>query len=94
MNEITVIENLDGLNLEELNLSQNQITRITGLGNLSRLRQLDLSKNHIRHLTGLEKINSLRFLNLALNSVVKVFQLQFIERLALLTELDFSFNPI
>jgi hypothetical protein len=33
-------------------------------------------------------------LNLSLNNIVKVLQLQWIERLALLTELDFSFNPI
>ena len=58
------------------------------------LKTLDLSKNHIEHLVGLQNIDSLRFLNLSLNNIVKVLQLQFIERLGLLTELDFSFNPI
>ena len=33
-------------------------------------------------------------MNLSLNNIVKVLQLQFIERLSLLTDLDFSFNPI
>ena len=36
----------------------------------------------------------MRFLNLSLNNIVKVMQLQFIERLNLLTELDLSYNPI
>ena len=58
------------------------------------LKTLDLSKNHIEYLVGLQNIDSLRFLNLSLNNIVKVLQLQFIERLGLLTELDFSFNPI
>ena len=53
-----------------------------------------MSKNHIRYLAGLQDIASLRFLNLSLNNIVKVLQLQYIERSALLTELDFSFNPI
>jgi len=93
-NAIVLIENLDGLNLEELNLSQNNISKISGLGKLPNLKELDLSKNHIQHLVGLQNIESLRFLNLSLNNIVKVLQLQFIERLNLLTELDFSFNPI
>ena len=58
------------------------------------LKELDLSKNLIEKLPGLEGIKSLRFLNLSLNKVVKILQLQFIEQLNLLTELDFSFNPI
>ena len=94
MNQIEKIQNLDGLNLEDLNLSQNQIGKITGLSNLPYLKELDLSKNHIRFLAGLQNIDSLRFLNLALNNIVKVLQFQYIERLNLLTELDFSFNPV
>ena len=93
-NEIEKIENLDDLNLEELNLSQNKLKKIQGLSKLCCLKDLDLSKNHIMHLIGLENIQSLRILNLSLNNIVKVSQLQFIERLNLLTELDFSFNPI
>jgi len=93
-NSIVDIENLDGLYLEELNLSQNEIKKISGLSQLVCLKELDLSKNHIQHLMGLQNIESLRFLNLSLNNIVKVLQLQFIERLNLLTELDFSFNPI
>ena len=93
-NNITKIENLDGLNLEELNLAHNQIGKVTGLSKLCCLKELDLSKNHIRYLGGMKDIVSLRFLNMSLNNIVKVIQLQHIERLNLLTELDFSFNPI
>lgn len=61
---------------------------------MPRLKDLDLSKNHIRHLAGLQSIESLRFLNLSLNNIVKVGQFAYIERLNLLTELDFCFNPV
>jgi len=50
---IEKIQNLDNLDLEELNLSQNQIGKITGLSKLKSLKELDLSKNHIQHLAGL-----------------------------------------
>ena len=50
--------------------------------------------NHIKYLEGLQDISTLRFLNLSLNNVVKVRQLHYIKQLDLLTELDFSFNPI
>ena len=33
-------------------------------------------------------------MNLALNNIIKVTQFQYIEHLNLLTELDFSFNPV
>lgn len=56
-NQISVIENLNGLNLEELFLADNQIRKITGLDKLSLLRRLDLSKNSIKKLLGLEPID-------------------------------------
>ena len=77
-----------------LSLAQNQIRKITGLANLPVLRQLDLSKNHIQQLVGLQWVESLRHLDLSLNNVLKVLQLRYIENLALLTELDLSFNPV
>ena len=55
-NNIKKIENMDGLNLEELCLSNNSITKISGLSNLPCLRELDISKNAIRHLVGLQDI--------------------------------------
>ena len=93
-NKISKIENLDDMWLEELNIAENLITKITGLSKLKVLRELDLSENHIVKLNGLQSINSLRFLNLSLNKIEKVLQLQYIEQLTLLTDIDFCFNPI
>lgn len=93
-NCISQIENLDDMWLEELDLSENRISKITGLTKLKVLQKLNLSKNNIVRLNGLQTISSLRFLNLSLNSVEKILQLQFIESLTQLTELDFCFNPI
>lgn len=48
------IENLDGLrNLEELNLSYNQISRIENLSGLIRLRDLNLADNNIKKIENL-----------------------------------------
>jgi len=52
-NKITKIENLDDMWLEELNIAENFITKITGLNKLKVLRELDLSKNRIVKLGGL-----------------------------------------
>ena len=93
-NKISKIENLDDLNIEELSLAHNNLTRITGLSKLPYLRELDLAKNKIVKLKGLQTVNTLRFLNLSLNSVEKILQLNYIELLPLLTELDFCYNPI
>lgn len=93
-NKIDQIENLDGLWIEELFLSDNNVCKISGLDNLKVLRTIDLSKNEIVKLRGLEKIETLRFLNLSLNKIKKVLQLRYIEMLPLLTELDMCFNPI
>ena len=66
-NFISKIENLDYIHIEELYISDNRLTKITGLSLLPNLRTLDLSKNEITFLKGLENIDNLRFLNLALN---------------------------
>jgi len=71
-NEISRIENIDDMWIEELYISQNKLHKITGLSKLLVLRTLDLSKNQIVKLRGLETIESLRFLTLALNSIEKV----------------------
>ena len=71
-NSVDMIENLNGLLIEELYLSANRLKVITGLNNLPVLKTLDLSKNAISKLRGLEGVESLRFLNLSLNSISKV----------------------
>ena len=93
-NQISKIENLDNLWIEELYLSANQLTMIEGLTTLPVLRSLDLSKNSISSLRGLETIESLKFLNLSLNNISKISQLQNIRELPLLTDVDLCVNPI
>jgi Leucine-rich repeat (LRR) protein len=45
--------------LEELYLSQNDLTCISGLGSNTRLRTLDVSNNRIAHLTNLRHLEQL-----------------------------------
>ena len=71
-NQISKIENLPNLWIEELFISANKLTSIEGLESLPVLRTLDLSKNQISKLKGLETIESLKFLNLNLNNIQKV----------------------
>ena len=66
-NLISKIENIDYMLIEELYVSDNRLTKITGVAFLPNLRTLDLSKNQIVFLRGLENIDNLRFLNLSLN---------------------------
>lgn len=93
-NKIKRIENLPNLWIEELFISANELSIVEGLTTLPVLRTLDLSKNHISKLRGLETIESLKFLNLSLNNIQKINQLKYIENLQLLTEVDFSVNPV
>ena len=44
-NQVSRIENLENMWLEEIFISANNLTEITGLDLLPRLRTLDLSKN-------------------------------------------------
>ena len=56
-NNISVIENLDGLkHLKHLDLSSNHITRMQGLGGLKSLKTLNLSCNALQIVEGLENL--------------------------------------
>ena len=50
------------INLTELNLSDNVLQRIEGLGTLARLRKLTLTSNRIARVEGLEGLQSLEHL--------------------------------
>ena len=93
-NTIRFIENMDCINIEDLDLSQNILSSITGLEQLKFLTSLDLSRNKIKRLKGLEENEYLRVLNMSGNLISKNKQLVYIENLPLLTELDLCFNPI
>ncbi|PTT69500.1 MULTISPECIES: leucine-rich repeat domain-containing protein [unclassified Chryseobacterium] len=60
---VIAFENL--LNLEELDLSRCEISRISKLDHLINLKTLDLAENYIESLKGLEKLKNLERLNLS-----------------------------
>ena len=71
--KIMDIEGLDLLtNLEDLNLSHNDISEINGLNNLIKSRNLNLSHNKISKIENLENLTELRSLNLGFNKIEKL----------------------
>jgi len=93
-NEIEVIENLDGLNLQKLNLMNNRIKLITGLDNLPNLIELNISKNQISRLKGLQSLVNLRYLYLSSNLISRAKQVAYISELTFLTDVDFCYNDV
>lgn len=59
-------------NLKSLHLSGNNITRISGLEYLSKLRCLYIQSNHITKIEGLESTLELRILDLSSNSIQRI----------------------
>lgn len=81
--------------LEYLSLSENKLSHLrTGFQGLQLLRVLDLSHNRIKSLRGLEDLISLMKLNLSSNLIEKINQCEYLEDLSLLSDLDFTDNPI
>jgi hypothetical protein len=81
--------------LEVLSLSANMLSHLrTGFLNLQLLRVLDLSSNRVRSLRGLEGLLSLMRLDLSMNSIEKINQCEYLQDLSLLSDLDFSGNPV
>jgi len=69
--KISDVTGLDKLfNLQELDLSNNEIEEIEGLENLTNLKKLNLSKNNISELKGLQTLIKLTDLNLSNNPVL------------------------
>lgn len=71
-NELTSIEALSGLQIQELNLKGNKIIDLTGLHELPRLRSLDVCSNQVADLTPLSKCLELSYLDIAENKVESV----------------------
>jgi len=78
-------------NLQELNLSYNQITDIKNLENLSFLKKLELHKNKITSIKGLNKLTTLNELNLGYNQLTSV---KWLEANKNLTTLELQRNLI
>ena len=74
-----------------LNLSDNEITEIKGLEQLTQLQKLYLSCNKITEIKGLEQLTQLQKLNLYHNNITEIKGL---EQLTQLQELDLSHNQI
>lgn len=67
------IEGLDALvNLEELWLGKNKITKLEGLGNLKKLKILSLQSNRITKLENLEELKELDQLYLSHNGIERL----------------------
>ena len=63
---------IDPLELEHLNLSYNKITKIEGLGNLTKLIFLFLSNNEITKIEGLGNLTKLFGLYISYNKITKI----------------------
>jgi internalin A len=74
-----------------LNLSNNNISKLEGLGDLDSLQVFDLSSNNISKLEGLSSLDSLQVLNLSNNNITK---LEGFDSLDNLQELRLSGNQI
>jgi Leucine-rich repeat (LRR) protein len=92
-NNIEKIEGLDGLVIQELNLSRNKLTSLTGLANLPRLSVLDVSRNDIASLGPLSSSSQLTSIDISQNSLLHVRQTEFLGDLQWLRVLRLTGNP-
>ena len=74
-----------------LDLSENNIIEISGLGNLSNLKTLKLSANKIKKIKGLDNLANLKKLDLDCN---KISRLENAERLKHIKMINLDGNPI
>lgn len=67
--DLTKIKNLENLShdIEELDLSNNRVTKIDGIGHLENLKKLDLRNNYISKIEGIESLRKLQMLDLSGN---------------------------
>ncbi|KFQ86354.1 Leucine-rich repeat and guanylate kinase domain-containing protein, partial [Phoenicopterus ruber ruber] len=93
-NRLIAISGLENLPIRILNLSSNQIEKITGLDSLKTLQKLDLSSNKITNLEGLEEHDLLEMINLENNQIAELRELECIEDLPLLRVLNLLKNPV
>uniref|UniRef100_A0A8C3K6R4 Leucine rich repeats and guanylate kinase domain containing n=1 Tax=Calidris pygmaea TaxID=425635 RepID=A0A8C3K6R4_9CHAR len=93
-NRLIAISGLTNLPIKILNLSSNQIEKITGLDSLKTLQKLDLSSNKISSLEGLEEHDLLEVIDLEDNQIAELRELEYIEDLPLLRVLNLLKNPV
>ncbi|NXX85025.1 LRGUK protein, partial [Urocolius indicus] len=93
-NRLVTISGLENLPIKILNLSSNQIEKVTGLDSLKTLQKLDLSSNKITSLEGLEEHHLLEVINLEDNQIAELPGFQCIGALPLLRVLNLLKNPV
>ncbi|XP_009955931.1 PREDICTED: leucine-rich repeat and guanylate kinase domain-containing protein [Leptosomus discolor] len=93
-NRLFAVSGLENLPIRILNLSSNQIEKITGLDSLKTLQKLDLSSNKITSLEGLGGHDLLEMINLEDNQIAELRELECIEDLPLLRVLNLLKNPV
>ena len=92
-NNISSIEGLDNLPIQELNLKGNNIRALDGLMNLPYLSCLDVSHNYISTLAPLEQCSQLHYLNISSNRIKYIRQVEFLSEHKWLRSLYLSDNP-
>jgi DNA repair exonuclease SbcCD ATPase subunit len=80
--------------LERLNLSQNRLTDISPIADVTSLKQLNLAENHIQCLNGLDQLYRIEVLNLAHNNIADCESLSPLKALENLHDLSLLGNPI
>jgi Leucine-rich repeat (LRR) protein len=76
MADVRKIENLEEcVNLQELNLSGNELSAIEGLHRLHNLRKLTLTSNKITSLGGLEKLEALEHVLIQDNDISNIAEI-------------------
>ncbi|KFO78014.1 Leucine-rich repeat and guanylate kinase domain-containing protein, partial [Cuculus canorus] len=93
-NRLIAISGLENLPIKVLDLSSNQIEKITGFDSLKTLQKLDLSSNKITSLEGLEEHDLLETINLEGNQIAELHEFEWIEGLPLLRVLNLLKNPL
>ena len=83
-NNYSSLEGIDARHpfLEFLLVSNNKISSITSLSNMTFLKVLDLSHNDIRHLNGIDSCSSLQELNVSGNAIISLEELPKLSKLS------------
>lgn len=93
-NKISKINNLP-ISLQVLNISNNEISKLSqGFKKSIFLRIIDLSFNKLSSLKGTEDLEHLMTLVLKNNNFTKINTMDHLVNLALLSDLDFTSNPV
>lgn len=95
-NNVITIQNLEGLELKELVLAQNQLTSLEGIATLEKLQTLNVRHNNITSIAALvaEDVPRLRKLNISDNRISHITEVARLEHFSFLCELLLAPNPV